>query len=105
MNIVLLALVIITFKIYEINAELTEVVDLTWKFDNDTIYWKGVTPLSYTKKITRVRDDGVWYVQTQDNANDILIALLPYNTIITFRSVSEICCRYHMYICHIYFSM
>lgn len=79
MNNVLIALVIISIKIYQMNGELTEVVDLTWKFDNDTIYWRGVTPLSYTKKITKVRDDGVWYVSINTNnynkSNEIIVGM------------------------------
>lgn len=79
MNIVLLALVTITLKIHEINGELTEVLDLTWKFDNDTIYWRGVTPFSFTKKIAKFREDGIWYVLTDDlinsNAKSSLIKL------------------------------
>lgn len=46
---------------YAVFGRFSEMLDLSWKFDNDTVYWQGVKPFSYTKKFAGKRDDGLWY--------------------------------------------
>lgn len=39
-----------------------EFIDLTYPFDNETIYWITAKPFSFTKKIGETKPDGSWYV-------------------------------------------
>ncbi|KAJ8963659.1 hypothetical protein NQ314_005450 [Rhamnusium bicolor] len=42
-------------------GKLEKIVDLTWSFDNDTVYWTGIKPFTYTKKVENDAR-GYWYV-------------------------------------------
>lgn len=41
-------------------SELTKPIDLTWNFENDTLYWRGVQPFIFTKEFTK-HQDGWFY--------------------------------------------
>lgn len=42
-------------------TRLVDPVDLTWPFDNDTIYWTNSQPFVFTRKVAEIRRDGVWF--------------------------------------------
>ncbi|KAF2882733.1 hypothetical protein ILUMI_23466 [Ignelater luminosus] len=46
-------------------TRLEDTVDLTWSFDNDTIYWTNSQPFVFTRKIAEIRRDGVWYAANE----------------------------------------
>lgn len=37
-----------------------EYMDLSWSFDDKTVYWPGVQELTYTKAFEGYRNDGAW---------------------------------------------
>ncbi|KAJ8923339.1 hypothetical protein NQ315_001897 [Exocentrus adspersus] len=41
-------------------CDYKKIVDLTWDFDNNTSYWSGVQPFSYTKRVEN-EERGYWY--------------------------------------------
>jgi kynurenine formamidase len=41
-------------------SELKTIVDLTWDFSNETIYWTGISPFKYTK-VVGTDERGYWY--------------------------------------------
>lgn len=44
---------------------LKNVIDLTYPFDNDTLYWTGVQRFEFTKKVANVRENGVFYAMNE----------------------------------------
>ncbi|KAJ8964867.1 hypothetical protein NQ317_006452, partial [Molorchus minor] len=41
------------------------IVDLTWDFDNNTIYWTGIKPFVYTKMVGNSNERGYWYAMNE----------------------------------------
>lgn len=50
-------------KIYifsEVFGDFSKPLDLTWYFENSTIYWSGVQPFIFTKKLAVVTQKEFW---------------------------------------------
>lgn len=55
----LFSIFLLILKSYDVSCTLKKLVDLTWQFDNNTIYWTGVQPFLYTKRVEN-NDRGYW---------------------------------------------
>lgn len=43
-----------------VNCDFGEILDLSWPYDNHTIFWPGVKPFGYTKKHEGPGASGGW---------------------------------------------
>lgn len=40
-------------------------LDLTWSFENDTIYWGNIQPFKFTKKVATTLPSGTFYAMNE----------------------------------------
>ncbi|XP_044253582.1 kynurenine formamidase-like [Tribolium madens] len=65
----MLKFVLIVVIFNPVLSQLNKIIDLTWDFSNETVYWLGVTPFEFTKTVGH-NERGYWYAANEFRAGE-----------------------------------